>query len=667
MMRFREYESGGGAEFELDAFQEEAVQAIAAGESVLVAAPTGAGKTVVAEYAVEFALKRGERVVYTAPIKALSNQKFRDFRSRFGDQVGIMTGDVTINPTAPALIMTTEIFRNALFAETGRFDDVRFLIFDEVHYINDLERGTVWEESIIFAPHGTQFVCLSATMPNVDELAAWISEVRGTQVRVVREEQRPVPLQSHVYCGDRVVPLDRLEKCMRPRPQLKFKRHDDRASRNRTTRAQRTAESNDSVIDVLEERDQLPCIFFCFSRAACETNAWRSLERNLLTEIEREQVTDLYRGLCVQYDMTGERLAHEFEQLVTRGVAFHHAGMLPTIKEIIERLFSSGLIKLLFTTETFAVGVNMPARTVVFESLRKFDGVTFGYMESREFHQMSGRAGRRGMDEAGQVYSIVDPGEDDERGIKRVLTGNIEPIQSRFELAYSTILNLYSRVGEAIYEACSNSFAMFQRRHHHKPNVSPVHEQKIAKKKLAVLHDLDYIGTQGLKRKGKLAAKINGYEMMFAEMYAAGLFDELDADELNVLLTAIVYEPRRRSLPRRLARKVLQPIAEPAFDCWRGIASIEKIYRLDELTKGPEFGLSLATFHWSQGIEFDELERLTDLGPGDVVRNFRLAIQLNRQIMKAIEGDVRNVAKLQEAISRLNRDIVDAERQLRVE
>jgi replicative superfamily II helicase len=180
MVKFHEYESAGGREFELDPFQQEAVDAIDAGHSVLVAAPTGAGKTVIAEYAVELALKRGERVIYTAPIKALSNQKFRDFRSRFGDRVGIMTGDVTINGTAPALIMTTEIFRNALFAESGRFDDTKFLIFDEVHYINDLERGTVWEESIIFAPAGIQFVCLSATMPNVDELAAWISEVRSS-------------------------------------------------------------------------------------------------------------------------------------------------------------------------------------------------------------------------------------------------------------------------------------------------------------------------------------------------------------------------------------------------------------------------------------------------------------------------------------------------------
>ncbi len=668
MAKFQEYESAGGREFELDPFQQEAVDAIDAGHSVLVAAPTGAGKTVIAEYAVELALKRGERVIYTAPIKALSNQKFRDFRSRFGDQVGIMTGDVTINGTAPALIMTTEIFRNALFAESGRFNDTKFLIFDEVHYINDLERGTVWEESIIFAPAGIQFVCLSATMPNVGELAEWISEVRGSPVQVVREARRPVPLRHHVCCDGRIVPLNQLERAMRVcSSRLKQRQHGRRDSPARVSRQRRSAAANSTVIDILEAEDQLPCIFFCFSRAACETNAWNAGARELLTDEERLRVEMLYRDLCARYDIGEDRLARELERLVTRGIAYHHAGMLPTIKEIVERLFSSGYIKLLFTTETFAVGINMPARTVAFESLRKFDGVSFGYMESREYHQMSGRAGRRGMDKAGQVYVVVDGEEDDARGVGRVLTGEIERIQSRFELAYSTILNLYSRVGEAVDEACANSFATFLRRHHHRPDISPMDEKKIARKKLAVLHDLDYLGSEGLRRKGRIAARINGYELIVTEMYAAGLFEELDEDQLNVLMTAVVYEARRRSAPRRLPRKILRPVMEPAFECVRAIRAAEKNYRLDDLTKLPDFGLSLATHNWSRGCEFAEMEKMTDVGPGDVVRNFRLAVQLMRQTIKAVEGDERAAEKFRGAIRRLNRDLVDAERQLRVE
>ena len=663
MAKFREYESAGGREFELDPFQQEAVDAIAAGESVLVAAPTGAGKTVVAEYAVELALERGERVIYTAPIKALSNQKFRDFRSRFGDKIGIMTGDVTINGAAPALIMTTEIFRNALFAESGRFDDTRFLIFDEVHYINDLERGTVWEESIIFAPRDTQFICLSATMPNVEELADWISEVRGTKVHVVRETRRPVPLRYHISCGGRLVSLNKLDGAMRgPEQRPKHKDRDSRESRNR-----RSDTATDHVIDVMAEEGRLPCIYFCFSRAACEVKARNAIDRDFLDDDERLRVETLYRDLCERYDIADDRMAAEFQRLVTRGIAYHHAGMLPTLKEVTERLFSSGCIRLLFTTETFAVGVNMPARTVAFDSLRKFDGVSFGYMASREYHQMAGRAGRRGMDKLGYVYAVVDPDEDDAKGVRRVLTGQIERIQSQFELAYSTILNLYARVGEAVYEACANSFATYQRRHHHRPGVSPVHEQKVAKKKLAVLHDLDYIGRGGLTRKGRIAGQINGYELLVAETYVAGLLDALDEHELCVLMVAIVYEARRRSRPRRLPRKRLGRIAEPAFECSRTIRAAEKIHRLEDLTKQPEFGLSLATWHWSSGCEFDDLAGLTDLGPGDIVRNFRLAIQLMRQTIKAVEGDESAVEKLRRAIRLLNRDVVDAERQLRTE
>jgi len=662
-MRFHEYESGGGREFELDPFQEGAVRAIDAGRSVLVAAPTGAGKTVVAEYAVELALRRGERVLYTAPIKALSNQKFRDFRSRFGDRVGILTGDVTLNGDAPALIMTTEIFRNALFEESGRFDDARTLIFDEVHYINDLERGTVWEESILFAPAGMQFICLSATMPNVQELADWIAEVRGTEVEVIRETHRPVPLRYHILCDGRVVGLNQLGRAM-PQPKRKgWKgRQDSRAARTRRSDA-----ATDDMVDALEEAGRLPCIYFCFSRAACEAKAWKAIGRDFLDDDERDRVAALYADLCERYGVLEDRRAQEFGRLIAHGIAYHHAGMLPTLKEITERLFSSGCVRLLFTTETFAVGVNMPARTVAFDSLRKFDGVTFGYMQSREYHQMAGRAGRRGMDKVGYVYACVDPEEDKARDVRRVLTGRIERIESRFELDYSTILNLYAQVGEAVDETCARSFASFQRRHHHRPGVSPVHEKKLAKKKLAVLRDLGYLDRRGVTRKGRIAVRIHGYDLPVAEMYAAGLLGVLDEDELNVLMVAVVYEARRRHRPRRLPKRLLRHIAEPAFRCTRAIRSAEKLRGVDDLTKNPEFGLSLATRHWSRGCEFDELADLTDTDPGDVIRNFRLAIQLMRQILRATKGDEPLAQTLRGAMRRLNRDEVDAERQLRVE
>ena len=375
----------------------------------------------------------------------------------------------------------------------------------------------------------------------------------------------------------------------------------------------------------------------------------------------------LFDQLCQRYEIAGQRMAEAFRPLVLRGIAYHHAGMLPTLKEVVERLFSSGLIKLLFTTETFAVGVNMPARTVAFESLRKFDGVSFDYMESREYHQMSGRAGRRGMDDVGYVYAAVDPEEDDARRVRRVLTGKIERIQSRFELAYSTILNLYSRVGEAVYDACARSFAMYQRRHRHRPGISPTQEKKIAKKKLAVLGELDYVMRNGLRRRGRIAARINGYEMMITELYAAGALDELEPEGLAVLMVALVYEPRRRSRPQRMPKKQLAPIANPAYAAIRRIHAAEKRHKLEDMTKSPEFGLSRATWRWATGCEFDELERYCDVGPGDLCRNFRLAVQLMRQTIKAVEGDDRLIEGLRGAIRGLNRDVVDAERQLRVE
>ena len=660
-MKFREYESAGGGEFELDPFQVDAIDAVEAGRSVLVAAPTGAGKTVIAEYAVELALERGEQILYTAPIKALSNQKFRDFRSRYGDKIGIMTGDVTINGAAPVLIMTTEIFRNALFAESGRFDDARFLIFDEVHYINDLERGTVWEESIIFAPPSMQLVCLSATMPNVQELADWIGEVRHTNVKVIREAHRPVPLRYFTAVDGELVKLNKLEQAIKRHRGMNRRKH------SRRSRIQRSDEATGHILDVLEENDRLPCIYFCFSRAACEAKAWHNVERDLLTPDERSQITGLYGQLCDRYGIAGTRMARNFGRLVRHGIAYHHAGMLPTLKEVTERLFSSGCIKLIFTTETFAVGINMPARTVAFDALQKFDGVNFGYMKSRDYHQMAGRAGRRGMDKVGYVYARVDPERDEAAGVRRVLRGKVERIQSRFELAYSAILNLYARVGESVFDACANSFAVFQRRHHKRPDVPPEHEKETARKKLAVLRTLDYLDDDGLKRRGRMAAKINGYELVLAELYSRGLFESLDDIQLAILMVATAYEPRRSAHLRLAPKRILKGVIGPAKEAGRYINSAERLHDVEDLTKPPEFGLSRATWQWCEGCSFEDLEQHTNIGPGDVVRSFRLAIQIIRQMLKATEGDFQLADQLHAAKDLLNRDEVDAERQLRVE
>jgi superfamily II RNA helicase len=339
-----------------------------------VAAPTGAGKTVIAEYAVESCIEQHKRVIYTAPIKALSNQKYRDFHQDYGDSIGIMTGDVVLNPFAPVLIMTTEIFRNTIFDEITHLDKVEYVIFDEIHYINDIERGTVWEESIIFAPQNIKFVCLSATMPNLRQFAKWMQSVRDCQIDVVEETERPVPLEHKLYLeGYGIGSLSDLKAVYQFEQQAKnfdlweedewwheFEDDYEPKKPKELNWADLTIIKT-NLTNYIRENHQLPCLYFCFSRKGCEANALLySSNKGFLDSKQRRAILDLYDNLCQRYKIHTDPNIEEFRQLVANGVAYHHAGMLPTLKEVVERLFTSGLLKLLFTTETFAVGINMP-------------------------------------------------------------------------------------------------------------------------------------------------------------------------------------------------------------------------------------------------------------------------------------------------------------------
>ena len=346
-------------------FQAKAAAAIAAGRDVIVAAPTGSGKTLVADMAIDQALKAGRRVVYTSPIKALSNQKFRDFREEYGEEkVGIMTGDVTINGDAPLLVMTTEIFRNTIYEAPERMAAFAFVVFDEVHYIDDLERGTVWEESIIYAPPHVRIVALSATVPNVDELAGWIEEVRDTEIEVVIETERPVPLIHKLWVparGPRGV--DEVKRAALDdrgmRPKRTPRGHDDRRAARGYERA--LDEATGHLLSYLIERDLLPALYFVFSRKDCERLARAHAGLDLLKPDERDRILELFDELAARYQVTEAPSTREIRRLASRGVLYHHAGMLPIDKEIVERLFTTGGVRLLFATETFALGVNMPS------------------------------------------------------------------------------------------------------------------------------------------------------------------------------------------------------------------------------------------------------------------------------------------------------------------
>jgi superfamily II RNA helicase len=455
---------------QLDDFQKNALAAIAAGESVIVAAPTGAGKTLIAEYAIEKALKEGRRVVYTAPIKALSNQKFRDFSATYPGEVGITTGDVSINPGARATIMTTEIFRNTIFDAPERLKDVATVIFDEIHYMDDPERGTVWEESLIFAPPEIKVVALSATISNLDEFAAWLRHVRGGEVRVVLEKTRPIPLSIYAATPENgIKPYDQVRNLRSTRSRDTGWRR-GRGGHGRGGREESSWESrgrelerqHKKLVEQLARRRELPVLFFLFSRDACERLAVACLDNDFFQKNEdrRKAAVSALTHLVFAYDLDlDDPEVVRLRRLVSKGIAYHHAGLLPALKEIVEVLFSDGHIRLLVATETFALGINMPARAVAFEGLRKFNGVTRVPLKTREFQQMAGRAGRRGIDVKGDVFVTFDPTREDARVLESVVQGRVEPIESQFNLSYSTLLNLYSRLGDRIYEACAKSFA----------------------------------------------------------------------------------------------------------------------------------------------------------------------------------------------------------------
>lgn len=638
------------AGFTLDPFQERAIEALERGHSVIVAAPTGAGKTLIAEYAIEQALRLGKQVVYTAPIKALSNQKFRDFSARYPGRVGILTGDVSINYRAPAMIMTTEVLRNTLLEDPGRLAAVEFAVFDEFHYIHDYERGTVWEESVIFAPPGIRFVCLSATMPNIEELAGWMREVREGEVEVIAEEKRPVPLDHHIWAdGYGLRALGSFHQLTR-----------DLASGTRIVRRRRLG--SEALIGMLEREGRLPCLYFCFNRRLCEQRAEANAGRKLLSKAEAQQVGRLFDELVERFDVAGEPSAILLGELVRRGVAFHHAGMLPTLKEVVERLFTSGLVKLLFATETFALGVNMPAQSVVLDSIEKYHGTHFGYLRCREYQQMAGRAGRRGMDERGFVYARVDTDEVTFEGVKRVVAGKPEPIESQFNLSYASILNLYERWGERLHEVCDRSFAAYQQRRRRGRRHPGLRQQ--VQSRLEVLRALGYLKRRRLTERGRFAARIPGHELQLAELYHSGILLEPDPHGLNVLVSAIVHEARRGGRRGGPHRQLLPNVRRRAERVIRNIYKLERHFAVADPARKLDFGLGMAVLAWSKGAEFGDVASFTTAAEGDIIRTLRMTIQLLRQLRKATDDETLR-DKLARAERAINRGPVDAERQLR--
>ena len=626
-------------------FQRQAIDAIDAGRSVIVAAPTGAGKTLVADYAIEESFLLDRRIVYTAPIKALSNQKYRDFREEHGDDVGIMTGDVTINPEAPLLIMTTEVFRNTIFESPERLVDVEFVIFDEVHYIDDNERGTVWEESILYAPDHIRIVGLSATVPNVEQLAGWIRKIRDTEVDVVEEHERPVPLHHLFYVRD-VGPreLGSLKGVLHKPPHKR--------------RFRREGMPRHPIPYVIRE-GWLPALYFAFSRMDCEKLCERQArETDLLSKEERREMLTAFDDLARRYEVDGQPATRRLRGMAMKGSLYHHAGLLPIHKEIVERLFTTGNVKMLFATETFALGVNMPAKCVVFDNLRKFDGIDVRYLKTRDYLQMAGRAGRQGMDDEGLVLSRIRLDDSNWAALKRITEGECEPVSSRFNLAYSTLLNLWHRLGPGVYNAYDKSFAHYQETKQERRTNAP--RNRLVARRMRVLKDNRYIVDEELSARGRLARMINGYEIPVTEFYYAGIFERASPNEMAALFTAIVYEARKYddSDPAQI------PFERECMDIVHEWRTVERHKDIAELTKVPDFGLNALAIRWAKGARFEEVLDMTNASEGDLVRTFRKALQLMRQLHRVLDKKDPLRSKLEEAAGAMDRDVVDARRQL---
>jgi ATP-dependent RNA helicase HelY len=479
--------------FSLDDFQRRACAALERGHGVLVCAPTGAGKTVVGEFAVHLALAAGGKCFYTTPLKALSNQKYTDLTARYGrDRIGLLTGDVSVNADAPVVVMTTEVLRNMLYADSPALQGLSHVVMDEVHFLADRMRGPVWEEVILHLPDEVRLVSLSATVSNAEEFGGWIQTVRG-DTTVVVDEHRPVPLWQHMLVGKRLLDLFDYENQKpaadrHPRVNPELLRHiAHRREANRMSDWQPRRQggrggggrparprfyrppARPDVIAALDSEGLLPAITFVFSRAGCDAAVQQCLRSplRLTSEEERAQIAEVIEHRCA--DLAEADLAvlgyYEWREGLLRGLAAHHAGMLPAFRHTVEELFTAGLVRAVFATETLALGINMPARTVVLERLVKFNGEAHVPLTPGEYTQLTGRAGRRGIDIEGHAVVLWHPGEEtsEPSAVAGMASTRTFPLRSSFAPSYNMTINLVQHMGpEQAHQLLEQSFAQYQ-------------------------------------------------------------------------------------------------------------------------------------------------------------------------------------------------------------
>ena len=686
-------------DFPLDRFQAEALDAIDEDRSVLVVAPTGSGKTVVAEYAVARALAAGTKAFYTTPLKALSNQKYGDLVARHGaETVGLLTGDNSVNPNAPAVVMTTEVLRNMIYAHSPALDGLAWVVLDEVHYLQNPYRGAVWEEVIIHLPQDVGLVCLSATVSNAEEFADWLRTVRG-DTSVVIEEHRAVEL-TNLYLVESqgngeptLLPTFTAGENGEPRPNPEAARLDapnrDRGRRRGSARGRRDRRSHhrglrpprrSDYAELLAQEHMLPAIVFVFSRAGCDQAVRQCVNAGLrLTSSEERaairRIADTRTESLSDADykvLAGD----EWREALECGFAAHHAGMVPPMKEAVEEAFGAGLVKVVFATETLALGINMPARSVVIEKLSKFTGERHEFLTPGEYTQLTGRAGRRGIDELGYAVVCWSPFVPFDQ-VAGVASRRSSALTSSFRPSYNMTANLvdgHSR--ERAHQLLDLSFAQYQADRNvvslerrlergraalaggsgndakHRRRLSDLARlerrvkrgnQTLARqfdRVLGLLESWGYTDGWALTDGGRLLMRLySESDLLIAETIRSGHLDDLNPSELAAVASSFTFGRRGSDAdsPRPPAQWPSVTVGRRCREIeliWRDLSAAEHDAGLVE-TRQPDPGLAATIHDWAEGDELAVVLDDDQLSGGDFVRNVKQCVDLLRQI-----GDV---------------------------
>lgn len=697
-------------DYPLDAFQVTACERLEEGRSVLVAAPTGSGKTTVAEFAVYLARReRDARIFYTAPIKALSNQKFRELCEEYGEEeVGLLTGDLNIRGDAPIVVMTTEVLRNMIYAESDALADLAFVVLDEVHYLGDRFRGAVWEEIILHLPRPVRLVALSATVSNAEEFGDWMHAVRG-DTDVILSEHRPVPLYQHVLTSKELLPLyvgrdGELAARGRVNPELRMLeggRSRGRGGRDRGRPPQRRTRrvSRADIVRALDQTELLPAIVFIFSRNGCDQAVRQCLFEGitLTTREERDEIRRIARAEVRDMSEEERRVLGVREWLagLERGVAAHHAGLLPAFKSVVERLFQRRLLKVVFATETLALGINMPARAVAIERLDKFNGEQRVPLTSGEYTQLTGRAGRRGIDVEGHAVVVWSDSVELEE-LAHLAGARSFPVKSSFRPTPNMAVNLLQRMDEEkVREMLELSFAQFQA---DREVVEQARELRAAQDSLAgydtavqraqgsdrkrwedrarklrrkiergrrqvtartgtiartfdrvveLLLSLGYLervsGEPQVTLPGELLRRIYGdRDLLVAECLRRDAFRGLDAAALAAMCCVLSYEPRRddEGSPRLPGGAHFSTALDRVLDIWVELDDLSERLRLPR-SEMPHAGLAGTMHAWASGRPIERVLDEGGIGAGDFVRWAKQTIDLLDQVAQACETAVR--------------------------